>query len=235
MMAALAAGVFAVSLGAADKSELTTDKQKYSYAIGVNMGKQMKQQGLDVDFESLVKGAKDAQGTSVALTDAEMQEVMMKLQKDMMNKASERGEKAKKEGADFLAANKSKEGVKTITGDSPDKFIQYKVIKEGKGPKPKATDRVSTNYRGTLTDGTEFDSSYKGGEPVEFGVGEVIPGWTMALTNMPVGSKWQVFIPSDLAYGPRGQGPIPANSVLIFEMELLAIKDGNASTPPAIK
>jgi FKBP-type peptidyl-prolyl cis-trans isomerase len=157
-----------------------------------------------------------------------LQEIMMGLQKDVQAKAAERGEKAKKEGEDFLAANKSKEGVKTLPSG-----LQYKVMKEGKGPKPKPTDVVSTHYRGTLIDGTEFDSSYKRGEPTEFPVGQVIPGWTEALTNMNVGSKWQVFIPSGLAYGPGGQGPIPPNSTLVFEMELLAIKDPNAPSAPA--
>jgi FKBP-type peptidyl-prolyl cis-trans isomerase FklB len=229
MMAALAAGVFTVSIGAADaKTELTTPKQKYSYSIGVNMGRQMKQAGVEIDFESLVKGAKDAMTGNPALSDTEIQEAMMNLQKDVMAKASERGEKAKKEGDDFLAANKSKEGVKTIPGTA----LQYKVMKEGKGPKPKATDKVSTHYRGTLVDGTEFDSSYKRGEPTDFGVTEVISGWTTALTNMNVGSKWQLFIPSDMAYGPEGRPPvIPPNSALIFEMELLAIKGPDSGAP----
>lgn len=232
-LAVLAAGVLTVSLGAADvKTELTTDKQKSSYFLGANFGRQLKQGNVDVEYDAFLRGVKDAQAGTVGFSETEMAEIGMNFQKSLQAKATERGEKAKKEGVDFLAANKSKEGVKTLTGDSPEKTIQYKVLKEGKGPKAKATDVVSTHYRGTLIDGTEFDSSYKRGEPTEFPVNGVIPGWTLALVNMNVGSKWQVFIPSDMAYGPGGQGPIPPNSVLIFDMELLAIKDANAPQPP---
>jgi FKBP-type peptidyl-prolyl cis-trans isomerase len=224
-MAALAAGVMVVSLNAADaKTELTTPTQKGSYAIGVHFGRSLKQQPLELDLEAVGRGFKDGFGGNVAFSDQELQEIVMKLQKDMQAKAVEAGEKAKGEGEAFLAANAKKEGVKMGK-----EGLQYKVITEGKGPKPKATDTVSTHYRGTLVNGTEFDSSYKKGEPVEFGVTQVIPGWTQALTNMTVGSKWQVFIPSDLAYGPSGRPPvIPPNSTLIFDMELLAIKDPNA-------
>src|SRR5688572_6631726 len=143
---------------------------------------------------------------------------MKALQKDLETKAQELGVRSKKEGEDFLAANKSKEGVKsTATG------LQYKVIKEGKGPKPKPTDVVKVHYRGTLLNGTEFDSSYKRGEPVEFPLGQVIPGWTEGVQLMTVGSKYQFFIPGDLAYGERGNQGIPPNSTLQFEVELLEI------------
>jgi FKBP-type peptidyl-prolyl cis-trans isomerase len=227
--AALAAGVMAVGLNAADvKTELTTGKQKAGYAIGANIGRGMKTQGLDIDIDALVRGFKDAQAGTPGFTDQELQEIMMNFQKEAQGKAMERGEKAKKEGEDFLAANKSKEGVKTTASG-----LQYKVLKDGKGPKPKATDTVSTHYRGTLIDGTEFDSSYKRGEPASFEVGQLIPGWTEALTNMTVGSKWQLYVPSNLAYGAGGQGPIPPNSTLIFEMELLGIKDDKAPAAPA--
>jgi FKBP-type peptidyl-prolyl cis-trans isomerase len=234
MIAALAAGLVAVNLCAADakgtdKSELTTPKQKASYAIGVNIGKGMKQQGVDADLDIILKGMKDGAAGNAALTDQEMQEAMMNLQKDMQSKAAEIGVKSKKEGEDFLAANKSKEGVKAT-----DSGLQYKVLKEGKGPKPKATDTVKVHYRGTLLDGTEFDSSYKRGEPIEFPLDGVIKGWTEGVQLMTVGSKYQFFIPSQLAYGERGSGGgIPPNSTLIFEVELLDIVKPGAAAEPA--
>lgn len=222
MVAALTASLGA-SVFAADKVELTT-KQKSSYAIGVNIGRSFKQQGLDADTEQLVKGFKDAMAGTIALSDAELQEAMMKLQQEMMAAQAAKGEKAKGEGADFLAANKSKEGVKATASG-----LQYKVLKEGTGPKPKATDTVVAHYRGTLIDGTEFDSSYKRGEPTEFPLNGVIKGWTEGLQLMPVGSKYQFFIPSDLAYGERGAGgQIPPNATLIFEVELVSIKPAGA-------
>jgi FKBP-type peptidyl-prolyl cis-trans isomerase len=229
MMAALAAGVMAVSLNAADvKTELTTPKQKSSYAIGAHFGRQLKTQPLELDLEVVARGIKDGYGGTVGFSDQELKEIVESLQKDIQAKMSEAGEKAKGEGEKFLAENAKKEGVKAGKDG-----LQYKVITEGKGLKPKAEDVVSTHYRGTLINGTEFDSSYKRGEPTEFPVNRVIPGWTQALTNMNVGSKWQVFIPSDLAYGPTGMPPtIPPNSVLVFEMELLAIKNPGAAGAP---
>ncbi len=218
MIAALAAGLVTVNLAAADKSELTTSKQKASYAIGVNIGKSMKQQGLDADFEMISKGMKDGAAGTPALTDPELQEAMMELQKEMQAKASQAGEKAKTEGEAFLAANKSKEGVKTTASG-----LQYKVLKEGKGTKPKSTETVKVHYRGTLLDGTEFDSSYKRGEPVEFPLDQVIKGWTEGLQLMTPGSKYQFFIPSALAYGEPGNRGIPPNSTLTFDVELLEI------------
>ena len=158
------------------------------------------------------------------LSEEEMRTVMTAFQKEMAAKQAEmmksQGEKNKKEGEAFLAENKKKEGVKTLASG-----LQYKVIKEGTGKTPKATDKVSTHYQGTLIDGTEFDSSYKRGEPATFPVNGVIPGWTEALQLMKVGSKWQLFVPSKLAYGEKGAGPIIGpNAVLIFTVELLAIK-----------
>ena len=218
ILATVAAGFVAANIHAADKSELTTDKQKAMYAIGVNIGKSMKQQGLDADFDTIAKGMKDGAAGKVALTDQEIQAAMMSLQTEMKANASKLGEKSKKEGEDFLAANKSKEGVKATTSG-----LQYKVIKEGTGPKPKTTDTVKVHYRGTFLDGTEFDSSYKNGEPVTFPLDQVIKGWTEGLQLMTVGSKYELYIPSELAYGEPGQRGIPPNSTLKFEVELLEI------------
>ena len=210
---------------------LTTDKQKASYAIGMNVGSGMKRQGIDVDSAALVQGLKDAlAGNKPLMTEDEARAAIMKLQTEMQSqaqaKAKQEGEANQKEGAAYLAANKGKEGVVTLPSG-----LQYKILKEGTGAKPTAADSVVCNYRGTLINGTEFDSSYKRGEPATFPVGGVIKGWTEALQLMPVGSKWQLFIPSDLAYGPRGTpgGPIGPNSTLVFEVELLSIKE----KPPA--
>lgn len=201
---------------------LSSQKQKASYSIGLNIGKSFKAQSLDIDPESLVKGVKDGvAGKEGALSEAERTEVLATLQKEVQSKMEQKVGQNKQEGETFLTENKKKEGVITLKSG-----LQYKVLKAGTGPKPKATDTVQTNYRGTLLDGTEFDSSYKAGKPVEFGVGDVIKGWTEALQLMPVGSKWQLYIPADLAYGEQGTpgGPIPPNSTLVFDIELVSIK-----------
>ena len=223
---------------AASKDEpvtaLTTNKQKASYAIGMNWGTGLHRQNIDVDSAALIQGMKDAlAGGKTLLTEDEARTALMQLQKEVQEKqqakAAAEGDANKKEGEAFLAANKSKEGVVTLPSG-----LQYKILKEGTGPKPTATDSVVCNYKGTLINGTEFDSSYKRGEPATFPVTGVIKGWTEALQLMPVGSKWQLFIPSDLAYGPRGTpgGPIGPNATLIFEVELISIKDKN---PPPDK
>lgn len=206
---------------------LTTPKEKASYAIGMNWGNGLHRQGVEVDMPALMQGMKDAMaGTKTLLTEEEARAALMQLQSEVQAKqqakAAQEGEANKKEGEAFLAANKSKEGVVTLPSG-----LQYKILKEGSGPKPKATDSVVCNYKGTLINGTEFDSSYKRGEPATFPVTGVIKGWTEALQLMPVGSKWQLFIPSDLAYGARGTpgGPIGPNSTLIFEVELMSIKE----------
>ncbi len=208
---------------------LTSRKQKFSYALGMNiatgLGANLKKQGVEVDWNLLAEGIKDtASGGKTRLTEEESKAVLTEVQNDVrkeqQEKIKELGEKNKTEGAAFLAANKSKEGVKTLPSG-----LQYKVITEGTGPKPTTADTVVCNYRGTLIDGTEFDSSYKRGEPATFPVGGVIKGWTEALQMMPVGSKWQLFIPSDLAYGERGAGAeIGPDATLIFEVELISIK-----------
>jgi FKBP-type peptidyl-prolyl cis-trans isomerase FklB len=211
---------------AAEKLELKTQKDKISYAIGLDVGNGLKKNDVDVDADVLAKAVKDVlAGNKPLMTDEEVKTAITGLQKELQAKQLERakvlGEKNKKEGEAFLAKNKDKAGVKTL----PD-GLQYKVITEGKGKSPKETDTVTVQYVGTLTDGTEFDSSYKRGQPATFPVNGVIKGWTEALQLMKEGSKWQLVIPSDLAYGPNGTqgGPIGPNAVLIFEVELISIK-----------
>ena len=211
---------------------LNTDKDKVSYAIGMNVGKAMKREGVDVDTVILMRGLKDAlAGSTPLLSDQEAQTVMTALQSDLRKKQEEKqkelAEANKKEGDEFLASNKTKEGVISLPSG-----LQYKILQEGTGPKPTAADTVTVNYRGTLLNGSEFDSSYKHGQPASFPVGGIIKGWNEALQLMPVGSKWQLFIPADLAYGPRGAGPnIGPNSTLVFEVELLSIQPKQAAPP----
>jgi FKBP-type peptidyl-prolyl cis-trans isomerase FklB len=204
---------------------LKTDKDKQSYAIGLNIGKSMKHDGVNVDTAVLARGVKDAlAGGKVLMTDDEIKATLTalsaSLKKASEEKAATLGNKNKTEGDTFLAANKSKDGVVALPSG-----LQYKILKAGTGPKPTASDSVVCNYKGTLLNGTEFDSSYKRGQPATFPVGQVIKGWTEALQLMPVGSKWQLFVPSDLAYGPRSPGgEIGPNSTLVFEVELLSIQ-----------
>jgi FKBP-type peptidyl-prolyl cis-trans isomerase len=212
---------------------LKTDKDKVSYAIGVNIGKSMRKDAVDIDPTIFSRGMKDALGGGkLLLTDDEMKIALTKLQGELRAKQEEAMQKAgeinKKAGDDFLAQNKTKEGVVAL----PD-GLQYKILKEGTGPKPAATDSVVCNYRGTLLDGTEFDSSYKRGQPATFAVNGVIKGWTEAVQLMPVGSKWQLFVPAELAYGNRAPSPeIGPNSTLIFEVELLSIQNKTAAQTP---
>ena len=216
---------------------LKTQKEKFSYALGMNTGKRMaeglKKQSVPYDPVLLTRGLKDAlAGGKTLLTDEEAQAVMTDMQKEMHEKQQAQMQAAgavnKKEGETFLAANKGKEGVVALPSG-----LQYKILKEGTGPKPTASDSVVCNYRGTLINGTEFDSSYKRGQPATFPVGGVIKGWTEALQLMPVGSKWQLFIPSDMAYGERGAGAdIGPDSTLIFEVELLSIEDKSKEKTP---
>jgi FKBP-type peptidyl-prolyl cis-trans isomerase FklB len=211
---------------------LKTQKEKASYAIGLNIGKSLHRDSVDVDTAILARGLKDAlAGSKSLLTDDEVKAVLTALQLDMRKKQEEKmqiaGDTNKRTGEAFLAANRTKDGVVTLPSG-----LQYKILKEGAGPKPSATDSVVCNYKGTLIDSTEFDSSYKRGEPVTFPVNGVIKGWTEALQLMPVGSKWQLFVPSDLAYGQRGPSPeIGPNSTLVFEVELLSIQPKAAAAP----
>jgi FKBP-type peptidyl-prolyl cis-trans isomerase FklB len=206
-------------------SAFKTQREKVSYAIGMNVGATLHRQGVDIDPKVLQQGLQDAlAGGKMLLSEEEERAVLTELQADMRKKQQEKmqqaGEANKKEGEAFLAANKGKNGVVSLPSG-----LQYKIITSGTGPKPTASDSVVCNYRGTLIDGKEFDSSYKRGQPATFPVSGVIKGWTEALQLMPVGSKWQLFIPSDLAYGERGQGgDIGPNATLIFEVELISIE-----------
>jgi FKBP-type peptidyl-prolyl cis-trans isomerase FklB len=211
---------------AGEKVELKTEKDKISYAIGLDVGNGLKKNEIDVDADIVARAIKDIlAGNKPLMTDEEVKTTITGLQKDLQAKQQERmkalGDKNKKEGEAFLAKNKTKEGVKTLPSG-----LQYKVITQGKGKTPMASDTVTVQYRGTLIDGTEFDSSYKRGQPATFPVSGVIKGWTEALQLMKEGSKWQLVIPSDLAYGASGTqgGPIGPNAVLIFDVELVSIK-----------
>ena len=204
---------------------LKTEKEKLSYAMGMDLGNQLKSRAVDIDPAIFAQALKDAlSGGKTLLTDAEAKAVITELQKAMLVKqaadAKVVGEKNAKEGEAFMAANKTKEGVVALPSG-----LQYKVITNGTGPKPTLEQTVVCQYRGTLIDGKEFDSSYKRGQPASFPVKGVIKGWTEVLQLMPVGSKWQVVIPPALAYGTRGAGAdIGPNATLVFEIELVAIK-----------
>jgi FKBP-type peptidyl-prolyl cis-trans isomerase FklB len=210
---------------------LKTQKEKFSYALGMNIGANLHRQEVPVDPSILARGLKDAlAGSKTSLTEDEARTVLTDMQNDMRKKQQEKMQAAgatnKKEGDEFLSANKTKAGVTTLPSG-----LQYKILQEGTGPKPVASDTVVCNYRGTLIKGTEFDSSYKRGQPATFAVSGVIKGWTEALQLMPVGSKWQLFVPADLAYGDRGAGnDIGPGATLIFEVELLSIQDKSKDT-----
>jgi FKBP-type peptidyl-prolyl cis-trans isomerase FklB len=225
LIIALGIGILAGQVYAQDVV-LKTQKDKVSYSIGMDIGMTLKNQSIEVDPAILSRGIKDSMsGQKPLMAEQEIRDTIAAFQKEMMAKqqelAKQMGEKNKKEGEAFLAENKKKEGVKTLASG-----LQYKVIKVGTGKKPKATDTVTTNYRGTLVDGTEFDSSARQGKPATFPVNGVIPGWTEALQLMEEGAKWQLFIPSNLAYAERGTpgGPIGPNAALIFDIELISIQ-----------
>src|SRR5881398_2508429 len=224
----VSASLLAFPLFGQEKSPQFKDQRdKVSYAIGMQIGFNLARQKVDINPDVLNAGMKDAIAGKPQLTPDQVKDVMAQFEKDMELKQKQLGEKNKTDGAKFLEDNKKKPGVKTTASG-----LQYKVEKEGTGSQPKATDMVTVNYRGTLIDGTEFDSSYKRGQPATFPVNGVIKGWTEALQLMKVGSKYQLFIPSDLAYGERSVSPdLSANSTLIFEVELLDAKP--APTPGA--
>jgi FKBP-type peptidyl-prolyl cis-trans isomerase len=220
----------------AEPAALTTRADKFSYALGMNIGSNLKRQSVEVDPKLVAQGLQDTiSGGTTRLTEQEagtvLQEVQNEVRKAMQEKAAEVSAANKTEGDAFLAANKGKEGVVTLPSG-----LQYKILTAGTGPKPTSTDTVVCNYKGTLINGTEFDSSYKRGQPATFPVSGVIKGWTEALQLMPVGSKWQLFIPAALAYGERGaSADIGPNATLIFEVELLSIQDKAKEQKPEQK
>jgi FKBP-type peptidyl-prolyl cis-trans isomerase len=198
-------------------------KERSSYAIGLNIGRDMKEGDMDIDIAVLAKGIADSLAAAKpAMSQEQIEQTMAELQNYQFAKLAK---KNKQDGADFLAENKKKDGVKTLPSG-----LQYKVIKQGTGATPTATDTVTTHYRGTFLNGKTFDSSYDRGQPAQFPVNKVIPGWTEALQLMKVGDKWQLFIPSELAYGEKGAGAdIPPNATLIFDIELLDVGAGKAA------
>lgn len=214
--------LFVVGCG---KKNLKTDKEKYSYAIGYQFTKNLKTQNVDIDANAF-KAAVDEvlkDKKELSMTEEDMQKAMQKMYEVRQGQMSQEADANKKKGLEYLEKNKAAEGIKTTeTG------LQYKVQSEGSGATPKDDDTVVVHYKGTLIDGTEFDSSYKRNQPAEFPVKAVIPGWTEALKKMKKGSKWNLYIPPELAYGDRGRPGIPANSVLVFDVELIDIKAAGA-------
>ncbi len=248
---ALASGVYAEdakpspspdgSPQASPSSAFKDDKDKLSYTIGVDIGKTLQRIPAELNQTALTQGITDVLGNKPkALSDAELQQVMQSFQQKLSQQREEAmvqkqqdmkasAEKNKAAGKKFLDSNSKQPGVTTLADG-----LQYKVVKNGNGDKPKDTDVVEVNYRGTLIDGKEFDSSAKNGGPVSFPVNEVIKGWSEALKLMPVGSKWQLYLPAELAYGDEGEGDdIQPGSTLVFEVELLGIKKDNKENSPA--
>jgi len=234
----------AATVFAGTTNQLTDDKSRVSYAIGMMTGHQWQQQEIDFNLDVYQQGIKDGMaGGATLLTPQEAQETLAKFKQEFATKQQKKAleqqqkmaamaPKNKADGEAFLAANKKNPGVKvinTIDQQGAPAELQYLVVSEGAGAVPTPNDTVTVNYAGTLLDGTEFDSSYKRGQPATFGVGQVIKGWTVALEQMKVGSKWKLFIPADLAYGENGRPGIPPNATLIFEVELL---DTKSPTPP---
>ena len=215
---ALSAGLVMV-VGCEKKPKLDTDLGKASYAIGQQIGQNLRTQNIDFDADTLAVSIKEAAaGKEARLKPEEMQQALMKLQEGLNKKQQEAAEKNAGEGKAFLEKNKAEAGVQTTASG-----LQYKMIEEGKGKKPTDKETVKVQYKGTLTSGQQFDSSYDRGQPAEFPVGAVIKGWSEALQLMKVGSKAKLFIPPELAYGPTPRPGIPANSVLVFDVELLDI------------
>jgi FKBP-type peptidyl-prolyl cis-trans isomerase FklB len=211
--------------------ELKTDKDKFSYALGMNFGENFKRQGLDLDPAVFAKAFAEAFNTGkTAMSEEDMKAVLtaaaQEIRKKQAAEQAQKGEQAKAEGDKFLAENKTKEGVVALPSG-----LQYKILKQGTGEKPTADDTVVCNYKGSLINGTEFDASEKHGGPATFPVKGVIAGWTEALQLMPTGSKWQLFVPANLAYGEQGPPGIGPNATLIFEVELVSIQ--KAAAPAA--
>ncbi|MCK5091374.1 MAG: FKBP-type peptidyl-prolyl cis-trans isomerase [Gammaproteobacteria bacterium] len=221
LLSALSLLIFTSSAVVADSGKLDTDKKKLSYTIGYSIGMNLKNGKMDVDAKVVGQAIEEVMsGKKPGLTESEMKAVMQAFQAEKAKEAAAAGEKNKVAGDKFLAENKTKEGVVTLPSG-----LQYKEIIAGKGKKPQLTDSVSVHYRGTLINGTEFDSSYKRGAPTTLRANGVIKGWQEALQLMPEGAKWQIYVPGDLAYGPRGAGGmIGPNETLIFDIELVDIQ-----------
>jgi len=215
--------------GTGGTSELTTDAQKFGYAIGVDIGKSLTPVKGEVDIDALVDGMEETLAGKEPRLDDETREkikseVSKKLQQKQMEERTAKAAAAEAAGKKFLAENGARAGVKTTASG-----LQYEIVTEGSGPTPKATDKVTVHYKGTLIDGTEFDSSYARGQPVTFPLGNVIPGWTEGLQLVKTGGKAKLFIPANLAYGERGAGAkIGPNETLVFEVELIAIEKPDA-------
>jgi FKBP-type peptidyl-prolyl cis-trans isomerase FklB len=236
MKTIILAGIFSLAVIApslaAGTNAFTDEKSKDSYAVGMMLGHNWQQQAVDVDLDWVLRGLKDAKpGSTPLMTQQEVQGTLREFQQSTMARHQKMQAEMlvtnKMEGAAFLAANKTKPGVVTL----PD-GLQYKVLTNGTGAMPTASSIVTVNYRGAFIDGTEFDSSANAGHPAQFEVDHVIAGWTEALVKMKTGSKWQLFIPSDLAYGDQGRAGIPPASVLIFEVELLSVEAQPVSSVP---
>jgi FKBP-type peptidyl-prolyl cis-trans isomerase len=216
----LAASIVGLLAGCGRSANVKDDKGKYSYALGHQIGNNMKSQNIELDINSFAVGLEKAlKGDKTIITDEEMREAMRKMAEKRQQAELEVAAKNKEKSEAYLAENAKKEGIKSTASG-----LQYKVLTEGSGKKPKGEEVVEVHYRGKLIDGTEFDSSHSRGQPSVFPVKAVIPGWTEALQMMPVGSKWELYIPPNLAYGERGNARIPGNSVLVFEVELLGTK-----------
>jgi FKBP-type peptidyl-prolyl cis-trans isomerase len=224
-MVVLGFWLLAAQVSAQETAVLNTPKDKVSYGLGVGVARNFKRQGIEVDVDLLVKGLKDAlSGQKLLLSEDDLRATMKGFQEEMRQKQAQAAKIAaeanKKAGEAFLAENQKKEGVVTLPSG-----LQYKILKAGNGKNPTDDDTVECQFRATLIDGTEFDSSQRAGNPVSFGIKGTIAGWKEALKLMPVGSKWQIFVPPQLAYGEHSVGAIGPNSTVIFEVELLSIRD----------
>ena len=221
---ALSAGILILAGCGAEKSKLKTDNEQFSYAIGVEIGRSLDPISADLDFKALKHGMNDVQAKKeLAFTDEELEKIKMTVAQTLMEKQQQKrtadGETALKKGEEFLAENAKKDNI--VTTESG---LQYEVLTEGNGANPAATDIVTVHYKGQLVDGKVFDSSIERGEPIEFPLNQVIPGWTEGVQLMKVGDKFRFYIPSNLGYGNRSAGKIPAGSTLIFDVELFEIQ-----------